>query len=259
MDKIILLIFFLALFFLIIGIIKPSWAFCKLRKKVILLYSVVIVLSLVLFSLINNDILRGKITYEIKFEGSDSQTINLTKNYLPYNVIIYFDNEKFRMTEKGGTNADIIANTKQKKAFLLNADAKIVDTVSINDLNESMKDKNMQKLLPFHYRPLLEKIDTIDIISGYKCRLYEVKKSGFIKPEAKAKVWITKKIIIPQMRYEFQNDNFRDFSPLPLQLGVKDGTIIKMIIEEKGVKVTYQVTNIEKTKPDSSIFILPNL
>ena len=97
------------------------------------------------------------------------------------------------------------------------------------------------------------------MICGYRCRKYQVVKSGFVRSYASAQVWITCDIFLPQMRLDFQAENRRVLTPLSLQIGVDGGTILRMKVNEDKVVVTYTVTAISGKLAEKPLVSLKQL
>lgn len=240
-----------------LGLIKPKLTFVKTRSKVLLYYGSGLIILFILLNVFNRNALHGSITYNALVEGKDSSLTALTKAFIPEKTVIYFDDKKFRMVETGGQEGNILADFQKKEFYLIDTIEKKMIKASCMDLEEIYKDKRMRQFQPYNYEPELKETSEKAIICGFKCVKYEVVKSGFIRPNAQAEVWITKNIILDQMRYDFQTKIKRFDSPLPLSIGVRFGTILKMIVEENGVVVTYKVESINKGKPEKKLLEIP--
>jgi len=274
-----LLILLLALA-IVLGLIKPSiviyWG-AKNRKQVITVYGLAILLTFIFFVLTidkdskskdkENDKLKDKtltmapyasITYDVSCTGSNKQGVDLFNAFSPLSVSLYYSGDKFRMLEKGGTSGNIIADFNNNKIFFLDSLAKTATKATCTDMEKEMQDVKMRKLMPTFYRAELKETTETLNICGFKCKKYKLLKSGFVKAYAKAVVWATNEIILKPLRFDFQTKNSRILTPLPLQVGIDGGTILKMEVNENNVIVTYTAVSVSKEKPADNLFVLPD-
>ena len=280
MNYILFLIILLFALVIVLGLIKPSiviyWG-AKTRKQVITVYGLATLLAFVLFvatidaketKIINkgNDTLKnkadtvalyGSITYDVSCTGSNKDGVDLFKTFSPVAVSIYYSNDKFRMIEKEGTAGNIIADANNKQILFLDTLAKTATKATCTDMEKAMQDEKMRKLMPSYYRAVLEETPETSTICGIKCKKYKVVKSGFVKAYATAVAWITNDIILKPMRFDFQTKNRRVLTPLPLQLGIDGGTILKTEVNENNVIVTYTAVSVNTDKPSDNLFVLP--
>ncbi len=275
MNNIFFALVLISVLFLLLGLIKPKlviyWGSRK-RTKVIFIYGLLLLLSFILFAvtldekeLESNEQREEEvsiapcvsITYDISCTGSNSTGVELFKASSPVKVNISYSGNLFRMLEEGGTSGYVLADFDKKEAYLLDTLNRTATKATYTDIEESMQDENMQKMMPYHYRPQLKETSETEIICGYNCRKYKVLKSGFVRAYAKADVWITDKLLLKPMRYDFQTDYKRILNPLPLQLGVDKGTVMKAVVDENDVIVTYKVTSSSTEMPDETLFVVP--
>ncbi|MCX6239243.1 MAG: hypothetical protein NTY07_17070 [Bacteroidia bacterium] len=277
------ILFFLILLLalaIVLGLIKPSIVIfrgAKTRKKVITVYGLAILLAFVLFAITiddkgsksknkENDTLKNEavavapfasVIYDVSCTGSNKESVDLFKTFSPVTISIYYSNDKFRMIEKEGTAGNIIADFSNKQVFFLDSLTKTATKATCTDMEAAMKDENMRKLMPTHYRAILEETPETLNICGFKCKKFKLVKSGFVKAYATAVVWITNDIILKQIRFDFQTKNRRILTPLPLQVGIDGGTILKMEVNENNVIATYTAISISTNKPAYNLFELP--
>jgi hypothetical protein len=290
MTNFLMILFFVLFVALILGLIKPSivlfWG-SKTRKQAFLVYglSLIIVFIASVFSAGNSNTKQkedtkspdnkvvlnetketipikkspqGSIIYEITCTGSNTQGVDVFKAFSPTIVSLYYSSDTFRMIEKGGSAGDILADFSQGKIFILDPVSKTAKKANCTDMEKEMQDLKMQKMMPTYYRAVLEETADTAAICGLECKKYKVLKSGFIKAYASAEVWITYRIDLKQMRFDFQTESQRFMTPLPLQIGIDSGTILKMTVNENNVIVTYTATSVSGLTPDIQLFELPS-
>ncbi len=278
MNTLFFILILLSVLAFALGLIKPSivifWG-GKTRKQVLTLYGPAILLTFILFSITidtkgskntnnENDTLKtkpvaaspyGSITYEVSCTGSNKDGVDLFNAYSPVVISIYYSGDKFRMIEKEGTAANIIADSNH--VYFLDSLKKTAIKGACADMEKTMQDERMRKFMPTYYRAVIEKTTETCNICGFKCKKYKVPKSGFIKAYATAVAWITNDITLKQMRFDFQTEYKRILTPLPLQIGIDSGTVLKMEVNENNVIVTYTAVSVSKDKPDDNLFVLP--
>ena len=280
MTNIFIFLILLLAAMIILGLIKPSivifWG-SKTRKQILALYGSLLLLSFIFLVITVDDkgsknnseensmlkkepvavTLNGSIIYDVSCTGSNKQGVELFKAFSPVTISIYYTEDKFRMIEKGGMAGNILSDFKNKQFYFLDSISKTAVKVACTDMENAMQEEKMRKSMPAHYRAILEETSETTDVCGLKCKKYKVMKSGFVKAYAKAVVWITNEIVLRQMRFNFETESRQILSPLPLQIGIDGGTILKMEVLENNVEVAYTARSVSKNKPDDKWFVLP--
>lgn len=263
---------------LLTGLIKPSiviyWG-KRTRKQVLLTYGLAILVVFVSLGFMlpstegsaknsaseqskaeNTKWTSGSLLYSVECTGSNDAGVKLFKAFSPESIRIYFAGDTIVMQEKGGFDAHIFADSNYKRVYFIKGNT--VSRGHCTNMETEFNNPDMQNLMPYHYRAKLEPAKQDTVICGYTCSKFIVSKSGFVRNYAKAEVWISKEVLLPQLRFDFQSrENMRTLSPLPLQLGIENGTILKMRVDEDDVIVTYTVAEINKNRPNNTVFRLP--
>jgi len=275
MNNLFFVLILLSILAMVIGLIKPGfvifWGTAK-RSKVLLIFGLILVFSFILFAatLDETDLKNesektvevktapyASVIYDITCEGKNNTGVELFRAFSPEKVRVCYSDNLFIMNEEGGTLGYVIADFDKKEAFMIDTINKKATKAIYTDVEETMRDENMQKLLPNHYRPKLRETSDKEVILGYNCKKYEVLKSGFIRAYAKAEIWVTEELLLKPMRYDFQTDSKRIMTPLPLQLGVEKGTVMKAVVDENDVVVTFFITSLSLEKPDDALLSIP--
>ncbi len=263
---------------LLTGLIKPSiviyWG-KRTRKQVLITYGFAILVVFVSLGFMlpstdgttkssapeqhkseNAKWTSGSLLYNVECSGSNDAGVKLFKSFSPESIRIYFAGDTFVMQEKGGFDAHIFADSNYKRVYFIKANS--ISRGHCTNMETEFNNPDMQNLMPYHYRAKLEPAKQDTVICGYPCSKFIVSKSGFVRSYAKAEVWISKEVLLPQLRFDFQSrENIRTLSPLPLQLGIDNGTILRMRVDEDNVIVTYTVAEINRNRPNKSVIKLP--
>ncbi len=278
MTKIMVALLLIIIAAFITGLFKPTFVIYwgkRTRKQVLLTYGAAILFVFVSLGFMlppsestnnsNSSIQQktegsiwasGSLQYRVECTGSNESGIKLFKSFSPESIMIYFAGDTFVMQEKGGFDSHIFADSNYKRVFFIKGNS--FSRGHCTNMETEFNNSEMQKLMPHHYRAKLEPTKQDTVICGYPCNKFIVSKSGFVRDYAKAEVWISKEVLLPQLRFDFQSREFmRTLSPLPLQIGIDNGTILKMRINEDNVIVTYTATEINKKRPNPQAIKLP--
>ena len=242
---------------LLAGLIKPSWVLFRgkrARKQVLLIYGSALLVLFVLLAVFmpkdntpatgkagkNDAWKQGTITWKVDCSGENAAGVKLFKTFSPEKIDLSFTGDTLMLRETGGSAASIFADSGFRRVYFV--DSAGITRGKSTDLEKEFNDEKTRKLMPEYYRAVLKETSEDTMICGYRCRKYEVVKSGFVRSYAIAEVWITHEILLPQLRFDFQAENRRVLTPLPLQIGVDGGTVLRMKVNEDKVVVTYTVT-----------------
>ena len=244
---------------LLAGLIKPSWVLFRgkrTRKQVLLIYGSAVLVLFVLLAVFmpkdntpapgkagkNDTWKQGTIAWKVDCAGENAAGVKFFKTFSPEKIDLSFTGDTLMLKETGGSAAQIFADSGFRRVYFL--DSTGITRGKCTDLEKEFQDEKVRKLMPEHYRAALKETSADTTLCGYHCRKYEVVKSGFVRGYAKAEVWITNEILLPQLRFDFHAGNRRVLTPLPLQIGVDGGTVLRMRVNEDKVVVTYTVTAI---------------
>ncbi len=172
----------------------------------------------------------GRVVYSVAAEGTDTAQLELFRAFSASSyTLVYGTNGRIRMTESGGaTGLDILIDLKRKRYFQLRGFERTAYVLKRTDYEG--------KFPPLLLDPQNER-DTID---GYPCLKYKVLNSIFVRRGATAYIWVQDSITLPMERGEYTgHEGFRAFFPLPCVLGVQSGTVMRLVVQEGGVVVTY--------------------
>jgi hypothetical protein len=197
---------------------------------------------------------EGEVVYSCKASGSNTEGVKLFEGFVSPKVTLNWRGSYFRLQEEGGLNqADIIADFSEKKYFLLKG-SKLVKA-GCNNLDESPSE--VKAILPYHFKTELKPLQSTDMVSGIKCKNYEILKSAFLKEGATGKLCISEDIQLPLSRYDFHAESTRTIVPLPLNFILDKGSVMKSEIIEDNVKVVCEITSINRKPKDISFFQPP--
>ncbi len=117
------------------------------------------------------------------------------------------------------------------------------------DTQQNVKDFLAHKKL---YSTDIEKIGDGEVIAGLPTTHYRVVKSGFVREHASAELWIHDAITLTRARWQSKvlNEDGTEkatlsASPLPLSIPVDTGVILKIVVIENGVNLSYTATEVQ--------------
>ena len=202
----------------------------------------------------NKKIIKGTVVFTAKATGKKEGTdlFKLAAN----KIIVYWGNGKYRQDELNGlSEGSVLYNLKTRKSYYLLHKKKQAIKATVNDL--SKMDAKVKKFLPHLFYYKLEPTGEKEKILGHLTTVYKLLKSNFVRKGAKAKVWIADDINFPHTQYDFQTEWRRMIAPLPLSFGIKEGAVLKAVVVENGVTVTYQVVSIAEDIINDKVFEIP--
>jgi hypothetical protein len=198
----------------------------------------------------------GHVRYEVEVISSDSTDVQTFFTFSPRAIDIWMGDSMFRMIEHGGVSRGNIAiDLRETTAYQIDTIQKKVFRGVYSDFNNASED--LQKLMPDHFRPVLQSTGNQKTIRGLACREYRVVRSGFTRPEAKTVVWVTNDISLPSGRYDIETGVNRVTSPLPMYMGVQEGTVVDLIYELNEMEVHYSLHIISQDALPASFFSPP--
>lgn len=205
----------------------------------------------------NIPVFQGTLVYEAEAQADDTNELRLFYDFSPVRVSLYFADDKFRMIESGGlSKGNILLHASEKKVWHLDTIRKIAHSGVYSDLDNAsdiLKDQ-----MPDHFSPTVEDTHETDTILGFVCKKLEVVRSGFVRSDSKTFLWVTDAFQLPHARYDIQTDINKVTAPVPVSIGYKEGTVLKMQIDDKGLIVTYTATKTDTATLASSFFEIPS-
>lgn len=105
---------------------------------------------------------------------------------------------------------------------------------------------------------VLEPMEEIEVIDGYPSRKYRIISSQFMRRGTVGYAWVTDSVRLLRERgdYNHEESGFRGLFPLPMVLGVEEGTIMKLEMTENDVTATY-TTDLQPGDPEDDVFAIP--
>jgi hypothetical protein len=201
------------------------------------------------------EVFVGHVRYEIEVVSSDSADVTTFFTFSPRSIDIWMGDSTFRMVEHGGVSRGNIAiDLRKSTAYQIDTLQRKVFRGAYSDFNNASED--LQRLMPDHYRPVLQSTGKQKTIRGLACTEYQVIRSGFTRPEANTVVWVSNDISLPSSRFDIETSVNRVTSPLPMYMGVQEGTVVELIYQIDGMEVRYSM-NIISTEPKPAAFFEP--
>lgn len=201
-------------------------------------------------------VFTGHVQYEIEVASSDSDDIRTFYTFSPSSVDIWMGDSTFRMIEHGGVSrGNIIIDLRKTTAYQIDTLQGKVYRGAYSDFNNASED--LQRLMPDHYKPLLQSTGKEKTINGLKCTEYQVIRSGFTRPEANTKVWVSTDIQLPSCRFDVETSMNRVTSPLPMYMGVQEGSVVELIYQVDNMEVKYTLNIISEDPIPASFFEPP--
>lgn len=193
---------------------------------------------------------RGTVTYTITSRGDSADPdMQMFEAFAPVSQrVIFASRGRIRFTENGGLNggSDVIIDRPNDRHYNLNAEDSIARKLVRTDYEE-------------YFAPTeLEPMQETETIDGYTCRKYRIVSSPFVRRGATGHLWLTDEVLLPKERgdYNHEESGFRALLPLPMVLGITSGTVMKLVVTEQGVEVTY-IADLEPGEPADDLFMIP--
>lgn len=176
-----------------------------------------------------------------------SEAHELFKAFAPTaQKVVFGSNGRLRLTEDDGASTDVIIDLPNDIHYRLNHD-------------DSLAQKLVRTDYEAYFSPtVLEPVEGEEIISGHRARKYRVVSSQFVRRGAAAYVWVADDVRLVRERgdYNHEESGFRALFPLPMVLGVSEGTVMKAEITEQEVTVIY-TAELQPGEPADEIFMIP--
>ena len=199
----------------------------------------------------------GSFTYRATATGTNKEGVELFQSVAAQQEKVTWGESGYRQEMTGGMHDGkaVVINLSDSSCYLLDEAAKKAAKgfyYSIDEVDEQVKSFMADK-----YTYQLTDLQQPDTILGYPAKAYQYSQSGWLKPGAVCTMWITDQLYTRPSRYNMETDWYRIISTLPLNYGISKGVVLKCLVVEDGVEVTYEVTEITPGTPDATLFTLP--
>ncbi len=202
------------------------------------------------------DTFEGKLSYRIRVEQADSNYMKRLFQFVPERVDIWMQDSMFRILEHGGASkGNVVVNLKEDVSWQIDTNEKTIYQGQYANLDDAPE--SIRTTLPDHYRAVLEATGNSEEINGFSCNEYLVTRSGFLSPDAEARVWITKDLLLPSCRFDIETEVNSVSMPLPIQIGVDGGTILRLTYSQSDQTIVYELTDIDDSEVADEVFTLP--
>lgn len=190
----------------------------------------------------------GTILYSVDASG-EPQATKLFKDSQADEILVSWSDKGYEQREETGWNSGkVIYIFESETAVYCNKSEQKMLEASIQDLAKTDPKAKafMTQLFTYELMPTGE----MEIISGHETEKFEVVRSGFLKANSTANVWIAKDLKLPPSQYKFETEWKMILAPMPLQYGFEEGAVLKAEINEPSftgegtVTITYQVSKI---------------
>ena len=198
--------------------------------------------------LLAQDIFKGTIVYSTQASG-EPEAAKMFNEYQAREIRSSWSNEGFEQSEETGMNAGrVFWKYGDKTAtYIQKSNGEILEAAvqSMSDMDESVK-----AFMPQFFEYELEDLGEDVTIAGYRTQKYLITKSGFVKSNAKAFVWIASDLQLKPTQLKFETEWKVILSAMPLQFGFTEGAVLKAEISEPSmfgegdVKVVYEVKEV---------------
>ena len=191
---------------------------------------------------------RGTVTYTLSSHAdSGSEAHELFKAFAPVVQRVVFGSDgRIRLTEDDGAYTDVIIDLPGDRHYRLNHDDSVAQKLVRTDYEE-------------YFAPtVLEPVEGSEMIDGHPTKRYRIVSSQFVRRGAVGYVWVADDVRLPRERgdYNHEESGFRALLPLPIVLGVQEGTVMKAEVTEQGVTVIY-TADLEPGEPADELFAIP--
>ena len=187
----------------------------------------------------------GTIVYSAEATG-EKEGAKMFNEYQAREIISSWSEIGFEQTEETEMNAGkVIWEFDQKTGIYCNSSESKTVKASVQSMDDL--DEDVKAFMPQFFEYELKETSETQTIAGYKSKKYEVVKSGMIKPNAKAFVWIAPDLMLRPTRVKFETEWKVILTAMPLQLGFKEGAVMKLMVSEPSmfgdgnVDITYEV------------------
>jgi|GEM_PF-3172425 len=191
---------------------------------------------------------RGTVVYTITSRGDSSDPdMQLFTAFAPIShTVIFGSGRRIRLRDQEGLGgANMIVDLENDIHYQLRDEDRIALKLTRVDYDA------------FFAPTVLEPMEDTETIDGYLCRKCRIASSPFIRPGAVGYVWVTDQVHLLRERGEYNHEHgFRGLFPLPMVLGVREGTVMKLEVTEQGVTATY-TADLEAGEPAEDIFAIP--
>ena len=198
----------------------------------------------------------GKAIYQVEAISDKPHDISIFYRFNPSVIEIGFGDSVVRILETGGSSGgNVLIDLRQTAAWQIDTIDKVVYQGNYSDLSDAPP--ALKATMPDHFQPVLHSTGEQKMIGNWNCTKYEVIRSCFIRPGVPTTAWITNDILLPGCRYDVETDVNMVSAPLPLYMGVAEGTVVVLEYATDGLLVRYLLDTVESLPTDDNFFQLP--
>lgn len=192
---------------------------------------------------------RGTVLYTVTSRGDSSDMgMQMFQAFAPAgHTMIFGSGRRIRLRDKEGlSGTNMIVDLDRQRYYQLDDDERKALVLTRADYEG-------------YFSPtVLEPTEETETIDGYPSRKYRIVSSQFMRYGTEGYAWVTEGVRLLRERgdYNHEGSGFRGLFPLPMVLGVEEGTIMKLEMTESGVTATY-ITDLQPGEPDDDVFAIP--
>lgn len=192
---------------------------------------------------------HGGVLYTITSQGDSSSTeMQLFQALAPVeHTVVFGSGRRIRLRDREGiSGTNMIIDLDSNRYYQLDEDEHKALVLTRADYEG------------YFLPTVLEPMEESEKIDGYPSRKYRIVSSQFVRRGAVGYAWVTDRVRLLRERgdYNHEASGFRGLFPLPMVLGVEEGTVMKLVITEDGVTVTY-TADLQSGNPDDEVFTVP--
>ena len=200
---------------------------------------------------------EGIVECSVIVTSPDSNDIRTFYEFNPAKTEMYFKGDHFKLVEYGGLSAgNILLNNADYSVYQLDTMHKIAYRGVYSDLASA--NAQVKELMPDHYEPTVEETGETEIILGYTCKKLKVTRSGFVRANGNTYMWVTDSIIFPPARYDIETDFNKVITPVPMLIGYRNGTVMRLTYMADSMEVKYEITRLTLMPLQDSVFEIPS-
>ncbi len=198
----------------------------------------------------------GKAFYSVEAISERQLDVSTFYRFNPGKIEIGFGDSVVRIVESGGSSkGNILIDLRKTTAWQIDTAERAVYQGNYSDLSDAPA--ALKATMPDHFKAVLQPTGAEKLIGGWNCTGYEVVRSGFIRPGVPTTVWVTRDILLPGCRYDVETDVNMVSAPLPLYMGVAEGTVVMLEYTLDDLLVRYTLDSVAALSPKDDFFTLP--
>lgn len=203
----------------------------------------------------------GTLVYEATAGGPNQQGAELFRGFGPSReVVTWGSGGRLRLETTGGLMEGIlVARMADSAIFSLDTAARVARPASVESLNQEDFSPEQWAIIARRLGPAeMERTGEEGTYAGRRCRMYIMRRSGFLRRGATARACVAEDIRARSTRYQFKwPGDMGQMAPLPLQYGIREGLPLMMEVNEDSTIVTYRAVSLTPGEPADSLFSVP--